>query len=51
MKSNYRQLTLWDLTVDIAAKIRQEKADKVEVKYHFCGKPLSMYSSGDRRSW
>jgi hypothetical protein len=51
MKSNYRQLTLWDMAVDIAAKIRKEKAEKVEVRYHFCGQPLPMCSSGSRRAW
>lgn len=38
------QLRLWDLTVDLAAKIRAEKAAHVEVCYNFRGKPLPMYT-------
>lgn len=38
-----RQLTLWDMTVDLAGKIRAEKLAKVKVFYHFCGEPLPMY--------
>lgn len=38
------QLTLWDLTVDIAGKIREEKAAGKQVFYHFCGRPLPMYT-------
>lgn len=39
----YRQLTLWDLTVDIFGKIQAEKAEGVQVFYHFNGKALPMY--------
>lgn len=42
------QLRLWDLTVDIAAKIKAEKAAGVQIFYHFCGKPLPMYKPGSR---
>jgi hypothetical protein len=44
----YKQLTLWDLTVDIAGKIKAEKKAGVQVKYHFCGRPLPMYAPGHR---
>lgn len=37
------QLTLWDLTVDIAGKIKQEKKDGVGIFYHFNGRALPMY--------
>jgi hypothetical protein len=38
----YRQLMLWDMTVDIAAKLLSEKKNKVKVFYHFRGTPLFM---------
>lgn len=38
----YRQLTLWDMTVDIADKLRKEKREKVTAFYHFNGIPLPM---------
>ncbi len=44
----HRQLTLWDLTVDIASKIKQEKQDGVGIFYHFNGEPLPMYKAGSR---
>ena len=44
----YLQMTLWDLTVDIAGKIKAEKKAGTKVFYHFCGKPLPMYSPGSR---
>lgn len=44
----YIQLTLWDLTVDIAGKIKAEKKAGTQVLYHFCGKPLPMYKAGSR---
>lgn len=44
----YRQLTLWNLTVDISGKIKAEKASGKEVFYHFNGEPLPMYKAGSR---
>lgn len=44
----YKQLTLWDLTVDIAGKIKAEKKAGVQVKYHFCGRPLPMHKDTSR---
>ena len=41
-----RQLTLWDLTVDIAGKIKAEKKTGKQVFYHFNGKPLPMFKPG-----
>lgn len=40
------QLMLWDLTVDIAAKLFREKKAKVPIFYHFNGKPLPMRKGG-----
>lgn len=40
----YQQLRLWDLSVDLAKKIQEEKKAKVSVFYHFCGEPLLMSS-------
>lgn len=37
-----RQLTLWDLTIDLDAKLKDERARGVKVFYHFCGTPLVM---------
>jgi hypothetical protein len=41
-----RQLTLWDLTVDICGKIKQEKRDGVQIFYHFNGVALPMFKPG-----
>lgn len=37
------QLMLWDISVDLAAKIQAEIEAGVQVFYHFCGTPLPMY--------
>lgn len=36
------QLRLWYDTIDFWGKLKQEKADNVQVFYHFCGTPLPM---------
>lgn len=44
----HRQLTLWNISVDLIAKIKAEREADVRVFYHFCGVPLPMYSHNTR---
>lgn len=39
------QLMLWNISVDLSAKIKAEREAGVQVFYHFCGAPLSMDGS------
>lgn len=44
----HRQLTLWNISVDLIAKIKAEREAEVRVFYHFCGVSLPMYSHNTR---
>jgi hypothetical protein len=39
----HRQLRLWSISIDLAAKLKAEKKRNVKVFYHFCGTPLPMH--------
>jgi hypothetical protein len=41
----HRQLMLWSIVIDLAAKLKAEKQANVKVFYHFCGVPLPMHNT------
>lgn len=41
------QLRLWDVSIDLTAKIQAEKQAGVQVFYHFLGVPLSLPAPGN----